>query len=171
MGEIKENSTYNAPVADPLDPVSFVHNIKVPTFLACQWEDEQTGGHCADLVQHFTGTKKKWFTFTNGATSTRSIRTPSTACSTSWSCLSPISHRPNGARLVESRRLRPSTRRHSGFPKATKSHCRADPIQEMTNYGEALNAFEALPEVRVLFDNGAGTRRGPQSGRRPLPGL
>ena len=30
-------------------------------------EDEQTGGHCADLVQHFTGTDKKWFTFTNGA--------------------------------------------------------------------------------------------------------
>ena len=65
--ETEENEKYNAPVADPLDPVSFVHNIDVPTFLACQFEDEQTGGHCADLVQHFTGTSKKWFTFTNGA--------------------------------------------------------------------------------------------------------
>ena len=46
--EIKENSTYNPAVADPLDPVSFVHNINVPTFMACQWEDEQTGGHCAE---------------------------------------------------------------------------------------------------------------------------
>ena len=27
----------------------------------------------------------------------------------------------------------------------------------MPKYGEALKAFEALPEVRVLFDNGAGT--------------
>ena len=35
--------------------------------MACQWEDEQTGGHCPDLVQHFTGTDQKWFTFTNGA--------------------------------------------------------------------------------------------------------
>jgi hypothetical protein len=35
--------------------------------MACQWEDEQTGGHRPDLVQHFTGTKLKWFTFTNGA--------------------------------------------------------------------------------------------------------
>ena len=43
------------------------HNINVPTFMACQWEDEQTGGHCADLAEHFTGTKQKWFTFTNGA--------------------------------------------------------------------------------------------------------
>ena len=35
--------------------------------MACQWEDEQTGGHCPELVSHFTGTKQKWFTFTNGA--------------------------------------------------------------------------------------------------------
>ena len=66
LEEIKENATYNPAVADPLDPVTFVHKIKVPTFLACQWEDEQTGGHCADLAEHFTGTKYKWFTFTNG---------------------------------------------------------------------------------------------------------
>ena len=57
LTEIKENSTYNPPVADPLDPVTFVHNINVPTFMACQWQDEQTGGHCADLAEHFTGTE------------------------------------------------------------------------------------------------------------------
>ena len=67
MEKIKANSTYNPPVADPLDPVTFVKKINVPTFMACQWEDEQTGGHCADLAQHFTGTARKWFTFTNGA--------------------------------------------------------------------------------------------------------
>src|SRR5438309_5474175 len=66
LQKIKENATYHPKVADPLDPVTFVHNINVPTFMACQFEDEQTGGHCADLVQHFTGTNKKWFTFTNG---------------------------------------------------------------------------------------------------------
>jgi len=64
MGKIKENSTYNPSVADPLDPVTFVKKINVPTFMACQFEDEQTGGHCADLSQHFTGTSRKWFTFT-----------------------------------------------------------------------------------------------------------
>ena len=67
MEKIEANSTYNPPVADPLDPVTFVNKITVPTFMACQWEDEQTGGHCADLAQHFTGTSHKWFTFTNGA--------------------------------------------------------------------------------------------------------
>jgi len=67
MSKIKANANYNPAVADPLDPVTFVNKITVPTFMACQWEDEQTGGHCADLVEHFTGTKQKWFTFTNGA--------------------------------------------------------------------------------------------------------
>ncbi len=67
LAEVKENATYNPSVADPLDPVTFVHNINVPTFMACQWQDEQTGGHCADLAEHFTGTERKWFTFTNGA--------------------------------------------------------------------------------------------------------
>src|SRR5262249_28138574 len=67
MTKIHENSTYNPAVADPLDPVTFVKKIDVPTFMACQWEDEQTGGHCADLAQHISGTRKKLFTFTNGA--------------------------------------------------------------------------------------------------------
>ena len=35
-------------------------------FLACQWTDEQTGGHCPALASRFTGTERKWFTFTNG---------------------------------------------------------------------------------------------------------
>ena len=59
LESIKENALYNPPVADPLDPVTFVNKINVPTFMACQWEDEQTGGHCADLAEHFTGTKHK----------------------------------------------------------------------------------------------------------------
>src|SRR5438105_4072566 len=67
MDKIRANAHYNAPVADPLDPITFVNKIKVPTFMACQWEDEQTGGHCPDLAEHFTGTQRKWFTFTNGA--------------------------------------------------------------------------------------------------------
>ncbi len=88
LEEIKENSTYNPAVADPLDPITFVHNIKVPTFLACQWEDEQTGGHCADLAQHFTGTKGSGSRSPTASTSTRWTRIPSTACTTSWRCSS-----------------------------------------------------------------------------------
>jgi hypothetical protein len=40
-----------------------VHKIKAPVFLACQFNDEQTGGHCPNLADRFTGTKRKWFTY------------------------------------------------------------------------------------------------------------
>src|SRR4051812_3880494 len=62
----RSNHHYRPKVADPLAPITFVQKIKVPVYLACQWTDEQTGGHCPDLAEHFTGTSRKWFTFTNG---------------------------------------------------------------------------------------------------------
>ena len=67
MTKIRANAHYVPAVADPLDPITFVNKINVPVFMACQFQDEQTGGHCPMLAEHFTGTKKKWFTFTNGA--------------------------------------------------------------------------------------------------------
>ena len=66
LGKVRRNSTYKSKVADPLSPVTFVDKINVPTFLACQNTDEQTGGHCPTLASRFTGTDKKWFNFTNG---------------------------------------------------------------------------------------------------------
>src|SRR5205814_5008856 len=66
IAKIKQNSHYVPKVADPLAPITFVDKIKVPSYVACQWTDEQTGGHCPTLSEHFTGTPKKWFTFTNG---------------------------------------------------------------------------------------------------------
>ena len=67
LAKIRANNHYKPAVADPLSPIRFVNRIKVPVFMACKWTDEQTGGHCADLAEHFTGTQRKWFTFTNGA--------------------------------------------------------------------------------------------------------
>ena len=67
VAETNANRYYVPSVANPLNPDLFVHKIHVPVFLACQWTDEQTGGHCPELAEHFTGTRLKWFTFTNGA--------------------------------------------------------------------------------------------------------
>ena len=66
MARIRRNNTYRPGVADPVSPVTFVDQINVPTFLACQWTDEQTGGHCPTLASEMTGTRRKWITFTNG---------------------------------------------------------------------------------------------------------
>jgi len=153
MAEIQNNSYYTPQVADPLDPVTFVNKITVPTFLACQWEDEQTGGQCPDLVQHFTGTNLKWFTFTNGA----HIDSLDPDTFDRWydflelfvAHQAPIVHQA-WLRLV----ARSSTSKHWASPVLVTLP--ADPIQLEPTYQAALAAFEALPEVRVLFDNGGG---------------
>ena len=64
--KIRDNDHYVPEVADPVSPITFVDKIDVPVFMACQWTDEQTGGHCPTLAKHMTGTDKKWFTYTNG---------------------------------------------------------------------------------------------------------
>ena len=64
--KIRDNDHYVPEVADPLSPLTFVDKIDVPVFMACQWTDEQTGGHCPTLAKRMTGTDKKWFTYTNG---------------------------------------------------------------------------------------------------------
>src|SRR3954464_6769904 len=66
MAKIRANNHYRPAVADPLAPITFVKKIRVPAYVACQWTDEQTGGHCPTLAEHFSGTRRKWFTFTNG---------------------------------------------------------------------------------------------------------
>ena len=50
LAKIERNQYYKPKVADPLAPVTFVHKIDVPVFMACQWTDEQTGGHCPTLA-------------------------------------------------------------------------------------------------------------------------
>ena len=84
MAKIRANSHYVPSVADPLSPITFVNKINVPVYMACQWTDEQTGGHCPDLAEHFTGTAAASGSRSRtGPTSTRSTRRRSTAGMTS----------------------------------------------------------------------------------------
>lgn len=169
MTKIRANSTYQPAVADPLDPITFVNRIHVPTFMACQWEDEQTGGHCADLVQHFTGTKLKWFTFTNGA---------------HIDSLDPYTF----VRLYDFLELFVAHQApilNSAVLDATAPvvyqaamgvnnvvTLPVDPIQLLPTYALALAAFEKQPSVRVLFDNGAGASPlGTSTAGDPYPGF
>ncbi|HEX3911380.1 MAG TPA: CocE/NonD family hydrolase [Solirubrobacteraceae bacterium] len=171
QAEVKENATYNPPVADPLDPVSFVHNIDVPTFMACQWEDEQTGGHCADLAEHFTGTERKWFTFTNGAhidsLDPYTLNRLDDFLELYVARQAPINNTGilHGAAPIVYQSA-------FGLPSGDQVTLPSDPIQEKPKYAEALAAFTALPEVRVLFDNGAGASpSGKTTPGNPYPGF
>jgi uncharacterized protein len=164
LNKVEENSHYNPEVADPLAPITFVHKIDVPTFMACQFTDEQTGGHCPDLAEHFTGTEKKWFTFTNGT----HVDSLDPATFNRWydfleiyvARQSPViggAVLHAGAPLIFQEAM--------GIPGVTLP---ADPIQLLPTYGLAKAAFEAQKQVRVLFDNGAGGLLGPG---RPYPGF
>jgi predicted acyl esterase len=173
MAKIKANSHYNAKVADPLDPISFVHKINVPVFMACQWEDEQTGGHCADLAQHFTGTNLKWFNFTNGA----HIDSLDPYTYDHWldflnlfvAHQAPmdslgLTETDTAAPLIFDEAFGTSDFTNDSFP--------YDPIQHIPTYQAALAAFEKVPQVTVLFDNGAGKSPNGQSDPGdPYPGF
>jgi uncharacterized protein len=156
LAKVEANSTYDAAVADPLDPVTFVKRIDVPTFLACQWQDEQTGGHCADLAQHFTGTARKWFTFTNGAHA--DSLDPATFTRLFDFLELYVAHRAPIAGQALVRAFAPIVYHTAlGLPAGDEVTLPPDPIQTLPTYESALAAFEALPPIRVLFDNGAGT--------------
>ena len=153
--KIAANSHYDPAVADALDPVTFVHKIDVPTFLACQWQDEQTGGHCPELVRHFTGTTQKWFTFTNGA----HVDSLDPDTFNRWYdfLMLYVAHRAPIQNAAIPRAAAPVIYQQAmGLPATDLVTLPVDPIQLLPTYDLALTAFRAQPTVRVLFENGAG---------------
>src|SRR6478672_8870473 len=161
LGKIKRNNHYRAKVADPLSPITFVHKIDVPVFMACQWTDEQTGGHCPTLAEHMTGTRKKWFTYTNG-THVDSLD-PETF--NRWYDFLKI-YVAREAPITDAAAIHAASpviyQAAMGVPGVIMP---PDPIQAEPTYDAAKTAFENLKEVRILFDSGAG---GTQPGQ-PLP--
>jgi predicted acyl esterase len=168
LQKIEENSHYKPEVADPLSPVTFVDKIDVPTFMACQWTDEQTGGHCPTLAEHMTGTDKKWFTFTNGT----HIDSLDPETFNRWFDFLQlyVAERPPILTAAAVQAAAPVIFEEAmGIQGVTLP---PDPIQQKLTYGEALAAFEAQKPIRILFDNGAGkTPLGESSPGKPYPGF
>jgi predicted acyl esterase len=162
VAEIRRNAHIVPTVAGPLDPITFVHRIKAPAFVVCQFTDEQTGGHCPDLAQQMTGTRRKWFTFTNGAhidsldpdTLTRLLDFYALYVKhAAPPVLAPALRSEIGGVLYQT---------EMGISGITLP---PDPVQGLSSYRGALKKFDAEPEVRVMFDNGAG--KGPLGNGRP----
>ena len=148
---ISANSHYTPAVVNPLSPVTLVHKIHVPTYLACQFNDEQTGAHCADLAQDFTGTRRKWFTFTNGFHI-------DSLDPTTFDRLYDFYELYVARRAPE---LPASLRTIAPLIWSTAMNISGvtlppDPIQQIPTYAGALAAFQKLKPIRILFDNGAG---------------
>ena len=145
-----QNAHYVAKVADPLSPITFVNRIQAPTFLACQFTDEQTGGHCPALADHFTGTRTKYFTFTNGL----HIDSLDPSTFNRWFDFMElyVAHRAPNLSVIVKASAPVVFQAAMGVSGLTLP---ADPVQGKANYNDALNAYNSTPPVRVLFDNGA----------------
>ncbi len=152
VARARANNYYVPAVADPVSPIKFVNRIKVPVYLACQFTDEQTGGHCPDLVPHFTGTAHKWFTFTNG------VHTDSLDPATfnRWYDFLELFVARQAPNLSPAVKADAPVLYHTvqGVNGVTLP---SDPIQGQPSYAAALAAFDRLQRVRILFDNGAGS--------------
>jgi uncharacterized protein len=163
MAKIRANDHYVPEVADPLSPVTFVKKIKAPTFMACQWTDEQTGGHCPTLAKNFSGTSRKWFTFANGT----HVDALAPETFNRWYDFLQL-YVAKQAPILNSALVRAAApvvyQEAMGITGVTLP---PDPIQLHPTYAGALAAFEQQPSIRVLFDNGAG---GLQPGH-PVPGF
>jgi predicted acyl esterase len=152
LGKVRENSHYKPSVADPLSPVTFVDKINVPVYMACQWTDEQTGGHCPTLASRLTGTTRKWITFTNGT----HVDSLSPEVFNRWYDFLQlyVAKQAPAANAAPYRAAGPVI--YDAAMGISNVMFPPDPIQDEPTYDGALAAFEKLPPIRVLFDNGAG---------------
>jgi uncharacterized protein len=66
VAEIHDHPYYTADFGDPIAPRTFVDQIDVPVFLAGAWQDEQTGGRFATMLDRFTGTDHFYASLVNG---------------------------------------------------------------------------------------------------------
>ena len=178
LHKINANRYYTPQTADPIDPITFVHKIRTPTFLVCQFTDEQVGGHCPDLAEHFTATDKKWFTFTNGThvdsldpeTLSRMVdfyelyvahRKPILNVN-----LSPGKSTQIGISQAWSLVGGPLLDIAMGIKNASLNDVPVDPVQTEPTFATAMARFNQTPSVTVGFDSGADANNAPGI---PLP--
>ncbi|HEX2737534.1 MAG TPA: CocE/NonD family hydrolase [Acidimicrobiia bacterium] len=155
LGALKDNQYVTAESA-ALSPTNFVDKIKVPTFLAGSFEDEQTGPHFPDMLQNFTGTDQAHFTMQNGVHSDPL----DPAIIMRWDEFLDL----YVAHKVPS--IPPAIR--AGAPILYNTIMGVggltlppDRFPPGTTYEQAKKTFDADPKVRVLFDNGAGPGAAP----------
>jgi predicted acyl esterase len=151
LEKVRRNHFFRPRVVNPLTPSKFVNKIKMPVFLACQFNDEQTGAFCPDLTDRFTGTKKKWFTYTNGL----HVDALDPETFNRWFDFLEIYVNQEKPEIppVLAATAPVVYQQVMGVPGVTLP---PDHVQQQPTFEAAKSVFEKLPRVRILFDNGAG---------------
>ena len=146
--QIRDNPYYSD-VADKTDVRPLLADIEVPVLLAGAWQDEQTGGHFANMLDGFTGTDRFYATLTNGL-HTESL---SAGIAPRWLEFLDLYVAKRVPSLDTLRAIAPVL--GEAIWETDQITLRDDRFVGAT-YDEALATFEADAPVEVLFEEGAG---------------
>ena len=149
LAELRANPYWTDALAADLAPRLFVDRITVPTFVAGAWQDEQTGGHFATMLDRFTGTDHLYASLVNGL-HTESISPSVFPRWVEFLGLYVAQRVPN---LAAARTIAPQL--GAAIFRTDEVALPADDRFAGMTYEEALAAFEAEPPIEVLFEQGA----------------
>jgi len=149
LQEIRDDA-YHVPELDQVAPEELVDDIVVPTFLAGAWQDEQTGGHWPTMIDDFSPDVPLKVTMTNGTHS----EPFGPDIITRWAEFLDFYVAKRVPKIPDDARANASLGyiALAGVPLELPPERFADE----TDYDTALARYEDEPQVRVLFDNGAG---------------
>jgi predicted acyl esterase len=150
LAEIRANTYYVPDRLDHATPTRLVDRIDVPTFLAGAWQDEQTGGYWPALIDHFAPGLPLKVTVTNGT----HAEPFGPDVITRWAEFLDfyVARRVPRIPLAVRGNAAAGYIALAGVPLALPP----DRFAGETDFSAALARYEAEPEIRVLFDNGAG---------------
>lgn len=147
--QAKDPKYYTDARLGPLNPSSWADQIKAPVFLACGWQDEQTGPFFVSLLSQLKNAESRRFTVYNGVHSDGF----SPVVLAEWKAFLDI----YVARQVpylspELSLLAPELTKQVFGPAMTLPATRWTGV---SSWEEARSKWQAEPEVRVLVENGA----------------
>ncbi|WP_243057115.1 CocE/NonD family hydrolase [Nocardioides sp. SR21] len=156
---LEDNPFYGYRYYDRINPTNFAGDINVPVFLAAAWQDEQTGGHSAEMLDDFTGSPHVYASLANGS-------------HTEALSLGIFGRYADFLDLYVARRV-PTTMKQFVAPILAESitgvgglQLPPGPTYAGMTYRQALKSFEAQKPVQVLFEEGAAAG---QPAGSPLP--
>jgi uncharacterized protein len=157
LAEISASPFWTDEQAADIAPRLFVDRITVPTFVAGAWQDEQTGGHFATMLDRFTGTDHLYATLVNGL-HTESI---SPSVLPRWVEFLDLYVAERTPSLTAARVIAPQL--GTAIFGASQVAIPAEDRFAGMSHAEALAAFEAEPPIEVLFEQGAADGFGPRT--------
>lgn len=143
-----DNPYYSHALGDPINPTFFAHEINVPVFLSCAWQDEQTGPFFTTLLNQFTGSPLVRLNVYNGV----HIDAFAPQIITEWNNFLSffVAHKipaiPPAVRLAAPQLFQQIFKEPMSLP--------PDRFASYTDFNKALAAYAAEQPLRVIFENG-----------------